>query len=210
MDTITVILLAIGTGIAWHERARTKSNYWLWPSMTAEQHWNLESWNCNIAPFLKPYGSAVNTPLLEGLCKQGRASRILVLPAFILAALVLTVHLWAWWKHAWGDRGAASPYIRFGWDQSKLESQSQESWSEISPPGHSANPASPVSPVSPISPVYFRPGVAEAPREETAPAELSMYASIKEMMGEGGQAELPAETVAVEKSAEERQMGEKA
>lgn len=159
--------------------------------------WSFESWNFETATHLKPSMTSVTEPVLKSLCKQAKAARILNLPAFVLACLLIAIHLWVGRLHKYGGGGPAPSCIRFGWDQTKLESQSQESESEGSPSDYFA------SPVSPISPIDAYEGRAEMPDRQMMRAELPVDASIKKMMGETGHKELAAGDVAVEKSGNE-------
>ena len=209
LDALVVAALAAGLGVSWYEYGQSEHNYWFKPRNSLYQEWNFESWNCAIAPHIRPGLTSVTTPMLSSLCAQAKTARILMIPALILAVIVMGVHFWAWRKHNIAMREhqgeAAPPYESRGW---KLESESESQRSGGS------------LPVSPVSPAVAHPmarggqamdrgRMAEVAGAPAPRAELPMDPYAKEMMGDNGYNELSAGQVAVEKPASERYFQEK-
>lgn len=146
--------------------------------------------------------------MLQNLCRQAKAVRILLLPALILAALTLGLHLWVWRRHNVAVREeTVPPYDEVARKQIDMEAQSERTVSGDTAADDVRSPVSPISPVDANATTAAPPYAAEmsadqqrraemsADQQQRAemsadqlqPAELPMDAAIKEMMGDSGQ-----------------------
>lgn len=153
------------------------------------RHWTFETWNRELAPYIRANNDSISAPTLRSLSMQAQAARIMTVPALVLAVVPLIVEFWGWRQRnivAQSDEEADCDYDCYEKPEVCLEHAESAC-------------SSPVSPVADLRPM------AERGDGDAYGAKILSTADISEVMGDAGYSELDGDVAAAEKSVGERQ-----
>ena len=98
LHALLLTSLTVGFALSWSTYEQGRGAYFWALQDRGAYPWNFERWNCAVSWSVNQSRSAVRLKTLRSLCKQARVARVLMLCAFVLAALALAIQLSIWRK----------------------------------------------------------------------------------------------------------------